>query len=234
MSGPFNQFGGSAGLSTAGSSAISRNRVLRNTYWLLALTLVPTILGAYIGIKTGLAQAMGSLVFFLVFLIGSIGFQMAIHRTRNSAAGIAVLMAFTLFMGVMLSRLLAFVLGFSNGANLVMAAFGGTALIFAAMATIATVSKTDFSGMGKWLFMGMMVILVVAVANLFFKMTALTLALLVVSLVLFSAYMLYDVQRVVNGGETNYITATTMIYIDIFAVFQNLLSLLGIFGGDRE
>ncbi|WP_153100689.1 Bax inhibitor-1/YccA family protein [Paraburkholderia hayleyella] len=218
------------------STAPTRNRVLRNTYWLLALSMVPTVFGAWIGVATGFSlfaatsPAMSLLAFFAI----AFGFMFAIEKTKNSATGIFVLLGFTFFMGLMLSRLLSFVLGFSNGPSLIMLAFGGTGIIFASMATIATVSKRDFSGMGKWLFMGVIVLLLAMVANMFLKLPALMLTVSVLAIVIFSAYMLYDVQRVVNGGETNYISATLAIYLDIYNVFVNLLSLLSIFGGNRN
>jgi modulator of FtsH protease len=146
----------------------------------------------------------------------------------------ALLLAFAFFMGLMLSRLLSFILGFSNGPQLIMLAFGGTGVIFAAMATIATVSKCDFSGLGKWLFVGVIVILLAAFANIFLQLPALMLTVSVLAIAIFSAYMLYDVQRVVNGGETSYITAALAIYLDVYNVFVNLLALLGILGGERK
>jgi hypothetical protein len=137
-------------------------------------------------------------------------------------------------MGLMMSRLIEYTLGFSNGAGLIMTAFGGTAIIFCGMATIATVSKRDFSGMGKWLFAGVLVILVASLANIFLHLPALQLTISVVAIAIFSAYILYDVQQVVNGGETNYISATLAIYLDVYNVFANLLSILGIVGGNRD
>jgi len=147
---------------------------------------------------------------------------------------VVVLLGFTFFMGVMLSRLIGQILGFSNGASLVMTAFGGTAAIFGVMATVATVSKRDFSGMGKWLFAGVLVIIVAAAANIFLQIPALYITISVVAIAIFSAYILYDVQRVLNGGETNYISATLAIYLDVYNIFVNLLALLGIFGGSRD
>jgi FtsH-binding integral membrane protein len=134
----------------------------------------------------------------------------------------------------MLSRLIEHVLGFSNGAQLIMTAFGGTATVFAAMATVATVSKRDFSGLGKWLFAGVLVILVAALANVFLQLPALQLTISVVAIAIFSAYLLYDVQQIVNGGQTNYISATLSIYLDVYNIFVNLLSILGIMGGNRD
>jgi modulator of FtsH protease len=145
-----------------------------------------------------------------------------------------VLLGFTFFMGLMLSRLIGHVLGYSNGASLIMTAFGGTAAVFGVMATIATVSKRDFSGLGKWLFAGVVVILIAALANIFLQLPALYLAISVIAIAIFSAYILFDVQQIINGGETNYISATLALYLDVYNIFANLLSLLGIFGGSRE
>lgn len=212
-------------------SAISRNAVLRNTYTLLAISLVPTVLGAFIGVQLNLAALMGQGLSLVIFLVGAFGLMYLIERNKNSGVGVALLLGFTFFMGLMLSRMLTAILGLSNGASLIMVAFGGTAIIFASMATIATVSKRDFSGMGKWLMMGVIVLIVAMIANIFLQMTALMLAVSVMAVGIFSALMLYDVQRVVNGGETNYISATLAIYLDIYNVFIHLLSLLGILGG---
>ena len=170
----------------------------------------------------------------MLFMAIAFGFMFAIQRFKNSGVGVALLLGFTFFMGLMLSRLLSFVLGFSNGASLIMLAFGGTAVIFTVMASIATVSKRDFSGLGKWLFMGVVVLLIASVANIWLKLPALMLTVSVLAIVIFSAYMLFDVQRVVNGGETNYITAALAIYLNIYNVFANLLALLGVFGGNRN
>lgn len=225
------QTAGSAG---AGSLAV-RNRVLRNTYWLLALSLVPTVLGAWIGVASGFTFFAGSPgIGAIVFLAVAFGFFFAIEKFKNSAVGVALLLAFTFFMGLMLSRLVGAVLGFSNGATLVMTAFGGTAVILGAMATLATVSKRDFSGMGKWLFVGAIMLIVAGLANIWLQLPALMMTISVLAMVIFSLFMLVDIQRVVNGGETNYVTATLAIYLDVYNVFTSLLSLLGIFGGERD
>jgi modulator of FtsH protease len=211
-----------------------RQRVLRNTYALLALSMLPTVLGAWIGVSTGIMAAMGTGLSLIIFLAGAFGFMFAIERTKNSAAGVAVLLAFTFFMGLMLSRMLAAVLGFKNGGTLIMTAFGGTAGVFFAMATLATVIKRDLSGMGKFLFVGAIVLLAAGLINIFVQSTALMATLSVLAIGIFSAYMLYDIKQVIDGGETNYISATLAIYLDIYNVFQSLLALLGIFGGERE
>lgn len=223
----FTQYQGSSGALSA-----DRNKVLRNTYWLLALSLLPTVLGAWIGVSTGITRNLGGIVGMVLFIGGMMAFQFAIHRFRNSGTGVAILMAFTFFMGLMLSRLLGVVLGMGNGTTLVMAAFASTAGVFFTMATLATVIKRDLSGMGRWLFAGMIAILIAAVINIFIGSSAMMLALTALSTLVFSLYMLYDVKNIVDGGETNYIVAATQLFIDIFAVFQNLLALFGIMGGD--
>ena len=217
---------------TAGALSAERNKVLRNTYWLLALCLLPTVLGAWIGVSTGITRNLGGIVGMVLFIGGMMAFQFAIYRFRNSGAGVTILMAFTFFMGLMLSRLLGVVLGMGNGTTLVMAAFASTAGVFFTMATLATVIKRDLSGMGRWLFAGMIAILIAAVVNIFIGSSAMMLALTALSTLVFSLYMLYDVKNIVDGGETNYIVAATQLFIDIFAVFQNLLALFGIMGGD--
>lgn len=222
-------YAGSAGVTVA------RHRVLRNTYWLLAISMVPTIFGAWLGVQLNFNLFAGRPLFgFIAFMAIAFGFFYAIERTKNSGLGVAVLLAFTFFMGLMLSRLVGQVLGYSNGASLIMMAFGGTAAIFAVMATVATVSRRDFSGLGKWLFAGVLVILLAAVANIFLQLPALYLVVSVMAIAIFSAYILFDVQQVINGGETNYISATLAIYLDLYNIFVNLLSLLGIFGGQRD
>jgi modulator of FtsH protease len=224
-----------AGQTGGGALSVERNRVLRNTYWLLALSLVPTVLGSWVGVTTGVMAQMGMGMSFIIFFGGAFAFMYAIEKTKNSTTGVAVLLAFTFFMGLMLSRLLASVLGLKNGSSLIMTAFGGTSVIFFAMATLATVIKRDLSSMGKFLTIGALILLVAFVANAFLVQSGpLMIALLVLCLGIFSAFMLYDIKRVLDGGETNYISATLAIYLDIFNVFQSLLSLLGIFGGERD
>ena len=222
------------GFAGSGALAVDRNRVLRNTYWLLALSLLPTVLGAWVGLSTGIAQAMSPGISLIVFLVGAFGLIYGIEKTKHSSTGVYLLLAFTFFMGLMLSRLLAMVLGFKNGPSLVMTAFGGTAVVFFGMASLATVIKRDLSGMGKFLFVGALIVFIGFLANFFLQSSALMLTLLVVCLGVFSAFMLYDIKRVIDGGETNYVSATLAIYLDIFNVFQSLLALLGIFGGERD
>ena len=217
---------------TSVSDAVVRNKVLRNTYWLLALSLVPTVLGAWVGIATGITQGLTGFMGLIVFLGGMMGFQYAIYRNRDSGLGVAFLLAFTFFMGLMLSRLLGMVLGMGNGTSLVMTAFASTAGVFAVMATMASVIKRDLSGMGRWLFAGMVAVLIAGVIGMLVGSSAMMIGITVMSTLIFSLYMLYDLKSIMDGGETNDVMATTRLYIDIFAVFQNLLALLGIFGGN--
>lgn len=212
----------------SGLSAAERNRVLRNTYWLLALSMVPTVLGAWIGVTTGIARAMSPGISMIVFFAGAFGFMFAIERTKNSAAGVPVLLAFTFFMGLMLSRLIGAVLGLANGAGLIMTAFAGTGLIFLGMATLSTIIKRDLSGMGKFLFIGAIMLLVAGIANVFLQSSVLMMTLSVLAIGIFSAFILYDLKRVRDGEETNYITATLGVYLSLYNVFQSLLALLGI------
>jgi len=216
------------------ADAPQRNAVLRNTYGLLALSMVPTVLGAWVGVSTGIVSAMGAGLSMILFLVGAFGFMFAIEKTKHSATGVYLLLAFTFFMGLMLSRMVGQVLGLRNGASLVMTAFGGTAAIFLAMASLATVVKRDLSGMAKFLTVGALIVFVAMIANFFLQSSALMLALLVLCLGIFSAFILVDLKRVIDGGETNYVSATLAIYLDVYNVFQSLLALLGIFGGDRD
>jgi len=211
-----------------------RNRVLRNTYWLLALSLIPTVLGAVIGLSSGMNAFMAASpgTSTIIFLVGAFGLMFLVERNKNSSLGVLLLLAFTFFMGLMLSRIIGHVLGFSNGAQLIMLAFGGTAAVFAAMATIATTTKRDFTHLQKFLFIGVVILIVAAIANIFLQLPALVLTVSVMAIAIFSALLLVDLQRVVNGGETNYVSATLAVYLDLYNIFVNLLMLLGIFGGE--
>jgi modulator of FtsH protease len=216
------------------STPAERNKVLRNTYWLLALSLVPTILGAWLGVATGITRSLGGVMGMVVFLGGAFGFMYAIEKTKNSSAGVPVLLGFTFFMGLMLSNMISRVLGFKNGPDLIMTAFGGTAGVFFVMASLSSVIKRDLSGMGKWLFVGAMAVMIGGIINVFVGSTAAMMAISVAVIGIFSAYMLYDLKRIVDGGETNYISATLALYLDIMNVFQALLALLGISSGEKE
>lgn len=215
--------------------ALRQNRVLRNTYLLLGLSMVPTVLGALLGVQMGFSFFAGSpFISFLVFLGIAWGFMYGIERTKDSGWGVALLLGFTFFMGLMLSRILQVALGFSNGGSLIATAAGGTGAIFFTLSAVAATSKRDFSGMGKFLFAGLIVVFLASVANIFFQVPALFLAVSAAVVVLFSAYMLYDINRIVQGGETNYIIATLEVYLDIYNVFVGLLNLLMALSGERD
>lgn len=212
-----------------------RQRVLRNTYALLALSMVPTVLGAWLGVSMGFSFFAGSpLMGFVLFMAIAFGFFFGIEKYKNSGLGVALLLGFTFFMGLMLSRLIGHALGMSNGARLISLAFGGTGAVFLGMATLAGTMKRDLANMGKWLFMGLIVILVAGVANIWLQLPALHLAISVMAIGIFSAFILYDIKRVLDGGETNYVTATLAIYLDVYNVFSSLLQLLMALGGNDD
>ena len=211
------------------------NRVLRNTYMLLALTMVPTVAGALLGVQMQFSFLAGSpFIAFMLFLGISFAFFWGIERNKNSGLGVALLLGFTFFMGLMLSRILQVALGFSNGGSMIALAAGGTGAIFATMAGIASVSKRDFTNMSKFLTVGLVVVLLAMVANIFLQMPALHLVISAAVVLLFSGYILYDISNIVQGGETNYVTATLAVYLDVYNVFVSLLNLIMAFGGDRD
>ncbi len=219
----------------SGAFGAERQRVLRNTYALLALSMAPTVLGAWVGVATNFSLFAGNpMIGFVAFMAIAFGFFYAIEKFKHSGVGVLLLLGFTFFMGLMLSRLIGAVLGFSNGVQLISLAFGGTGVVFVGMATLASTLKHDLSNMGKWLFMGVIVLLVAIVANIWLQLPALMLTVSVMAVVIFSAFMLYDLKRIIDGGETNYVSATLAIYLDVYNVFQSLLSILGFVGGERE
>jgi len=211
---------------------VSRNRVLRNTYLLLALSMLPTVLGAYLGLSFNVGGAMATKpgMSLIVFLVGAFGLMFMVEKNKNSSLGVVFLLAFTFFMGLMLSRLLGFVLGLQNGSQLIMLAFGGTGAVFFTMATIASSTKRDFTHLQRFLLTGVVILIVAAIANIFLQIPALMLTISVMAIAIFSAFLLVDLQRIINGGETNYITATLAVYLSLYNIFSNLLALLGIFG----
>jgi modulator of FtsH protease len=228
-----NSFGysGRSGL----SDAISRNRVLRNTFALLAVSMLPTMLGAWIGVTTGFSFFKSSpLMGMVIFMAVAFAFFWGIEKNKNSGTGVLLMLGFTFFMGLMLTGLLTHTLQFRNGAELIMMAFGSTALILFGMASWAATSKSNFEGLGKWLFIGVVLMILASVANIFLQIPALMLTIMVFAVGIFSAFILVDVQRIVNGGETNYVMATLSIYLNVYNIFTNLLAIFGIVGGDRD
>ncbi len=220
------------GFGRAGS-LIAQNRVLRNTYMLLAVTMIPTVLGALLGITFRIPMPTGFMGAILAIAV-MMGFIWGIEKNKNSSVGVMLLLAFTFIMGLFLSSLLGKVLGLKNGGQLIALAFGGTAAIFAGMAVIGSTIKKDLSGMGKFLFIGMIMLLVAGLANIYFQSSALMIGLMVICIGLMSAWLVYDIQQIVRGGETNYVSATLSIYLSLFNIFQSLLSLLGIGFGEKD
>ncbi len=219
----------------AGTYAPQQNRVLRNTYMLLGLSMVPTVLGALAGIQMGFSFFAGSpLISFVLFMAIAFGFMWGIEKNKDSGLGVALLLGFTFFMGLMLSRILQFALGFSNGGSMIALAAGGTGAIFFVLSSIAATSKRDFTGMGKFLFAGVILVLLAIVANIFFQIPALSLAISAAVVGIFSAYILYDISRIVQGGETNYVSATLAVYLNVYNVFVGLLQLIMALTGERD
>ena len=218
----------------AGTLGAEQQRVLRNTYLLLALTMVPTVIGTMIGMATGGIIMQHPIISTLVMLGAVIGLQFAIMANRNSGLGIALLLLMTLMLGWWLGPLLSVALSLRNGPQLVGYAAVGTAVIFVVMSLIATTTRRDFSFMGKFLFVGMIVLLIAMLANMFLQIPALALTISSLVIVVFSLFLLHDVSRIVNGGETNYIMATTGVYLSLFNIFANLLSMLMALTGERD
>ncbi|MBI3140938.1 MAG: Bax inhibitor-1/YccA family protein [Rhodocyclales bacterium] len=215
--------------------ALQQNRVLRNTYLLLALSMVPTAVGALFGVQLNFAFMAGSpFISFLLFLAVAWGFMWGIQKNKDSGMGVVLLLGLTFLMGLMLGPILQVSLGFRNGGTLISLAAAGTGSIFFTLAGIATVTKKDFSFMGKFLFVGVILLLLAMVANIFLQVPALALTISAIAVLIFSAYILFDVSRVVTGGEDNYIVATLAIYLDIYNLFVHLLNLLLAFAGERD
>jgi modulator of FtsH protease len=209
-------------------------KVLRNTYLLLALTMVPTVIGAWIGMQTAAVVMASPIVTSLVMLAVVIGLQFAIAANRNSGVGVALLLLMTGLLGWWLGPILNVALSMRNGMQLVGYAAVGTGIIFFAMGAVAATSKRDFSFMGKFLFVGMIALLVAMIANMFLQIPALALTISTLVIVVFSLFLLYDLQRIMRGGETNYLMATTGVYMSLFNIFANLLHLLLALGGERD
>lgn len=221
--------------SNAQSLSLSAHKVLRSTYMMLGLTMIPTVIGAMIGMSINFAFAASSPIMFALGSLAVIyGLFFAINANRNSSLGVVLLLVLTFIMGVLLGPILQVALNLRNGGQLVGLAAGGTGIIFMTLAGIATTTKRDFSFMGNFLLVGIILLIVASLANLFFQIPALSLALSGVAVLLFSGFILYDVNRIVRGGETNYVMATLSLYISIYQLFTNLLHLLMAFAGDRD
>jgi modulator of FtsH protease len=220
----------------APAQAAAPNKVLRNTYWLLALSMLPTIAGAYVGMAINFTAfyATSPIMAPLLMFGAMIASLFVVSALRNSAWGVVAVFGFTFISGVSLAPMLTIAAGFRNGGQLVALAGAMTAAVFFTMATIATVSKRDFSFLRKFLFVGLMLLIVASIANLFFQVPALSVTVSAVAVLIFSLYMLHDVSDIVHGGETNYIMATIRLFLDILNLFVSLLNLLLIFSGQRD
>ncbi len=220
---------------TIGTLAAEQNQVLRNTYLMLGLTMIPTVIGAFIGMSINFSfmaehPFMGAIAMFAVMM----GLLFAVTKLRNSVWGIAALLGFTLVAGVFLGPILQVALHLKNGAQLVGMAAGGTGIIFLSLASYATVSKKDFSFMGKFLFIGLIMLVIASLANAFFQVPVMSLVISAVAILIFSAYILFDISQIIHGGETNYLMATVTLYLDIYNIFVNLLNLLMAFSGEKD
>ena len=212
-----------------------QQRVLRNTYLLLALTLIPTGIGALLGVNLNFAFMRASpIISSLVLLAVIYGMFFAIEKNRDSGLGVALLLGLTLFLGVLLGPLLQMALGLRNGGQLVALAAGGTAVVFFAMAGIATVTRKDMGFMTKFLAVGGIVIMLAVVANIFFASPALHLTICAAFVLFSSAMILWQVSQIVRGGETNYVSATLTLYMSIYNLFTSLLQLLMALTGSRD
>ena len=217
------------------SSAIQSNKVLRSTYALLGFSLILTVIGALLGMNMSFGFAAQSpIMFSLLMFAGIFGLFFLISANRNSSLGVVFLLALTFFLGVMLGPILQFAFSMSNGGQIVTLAAGGTASIFLVLSAIATTSKRDFSFMGKFLVIGLVLLILASLVNLFFQVPAASLAISAIAVLIFSGFILFDVNRIVRGGETNYIMATLALYMNIYNLFVNLLHLLLAFMGNRD
>jgi modulator of FtsH protease len=215
-------------------TAEGAQKVLRNTYLLLALTMVPTVIGAWIGMQTAGVIIASPILSSVVMLAAVIGLQFAIAANRNSGIGVALLLLMTGVLGWWLGPILNLALSMANGMQMVAYAAVGTGVIFVAMSAIAQSLKRDIGFMGKFLFVGMIALLLAIFANMWLQIPALALTISTLVIVLFSMFLVYDLQRIIRGGETNYVMATTGVYLSLFNIFANLLHLLLALTGERE
>jgi modulator of FtsH protease len=215
---------------------VGQNKVLRNTYLLLAVSLIPTIIGAAVGTSLfdfSFLRASPILASFGILAV-FYGWIYMIERNKNTSLGLYLLLGFTFFMGLLLGPLLQKVLGFRNGGQLVMMAAGGTAGVFFILSGIASNVKRDFSFLNKFIVVGVVVAMLAVVANIFLQVPALSMALCAVFIILSSAIIVWQINDIVRGGETNYVSATLTLYVSVYNIFTSLLQLLGIINGDRD
>lgn len=223
---------------SAGTTDIAarQNKVLRNTYLLLAISLIPTVIGAAVGtnfINFSFMRA-SPIMSMLVMLAVFYGWIFMIEKNRDSGLGVVLLLGFTAFLGVMLAPLLQSILSLRNGGQLVMMAAGGTAAVFFVLSGVASTARRDFSFLNKFLMVGFVVIMLAVLANIFLQSPLLQLVLCGAFIIFSSAIILWQINSIVRGGETNYVSATLTLYVSLYNIFTSLLQLLGILGGDRD
>jgi modulator of FtsH protease len=221
-----NQFGNVAVRSQ--DRILSSNKVLKNTYLLLSATLGFSALMAMVSMYLAVPP-----IAYMISVIGAMVLGMfVLPRTANSSSGIGVIFLVTGLLGFGLGSILSMYLNLPKGPEVVATAFAGTGIIFLGLSGYALTSKKDFSFLGGFVFAGMMVLVVAMLANLFFSLPALSLAISAGMILVMSGFILFDTSRIINGGETNYIMATYGLYLSIFNIFISLLNLLGMMSGD--
>ena len=217
------------------TGAVRTNKVLRNTYMLTALALVPMALGAVVGSQISFAfmQASPMLATFAMLAV-VYGLMFGVQANRNNGLGIVLMLVFTGVLGLIMGPLLQSVLRFSNGGQLVAFAALGTAGVFASMAAIGTAIKRPLNGLGKFLTVGAIVLLIAMIANIFLQLPAFALMISAMFIMFSSLMILWQLNNIVTGGEDNYISATLTLVLSIYNIFVSLLQILGVFGGNRD
>ncbi len=207
-------------------SVLSTNKVLKNTYMLLSMTLVFSAVTASISMAMGLGHGAA-----LILSLVGFGLLFVVNRTADSSKGIIAIFAFTGVMGASIGPMLNYYLAMPNGPELVMQAMGGTAIVFFGLSAYALTTRKDFSYMGGFLLVGLLVAVVAMIANIFLAIPALSLTISAAIVMIMSGLILFDTSRIINGGETNYIRATVSLYLDIYNLFIHLLHLLSALSG---
>ena len=209
------------------SLSTTQNKVLRNTYMMLGLTMIPTVIGAFVGMGMNFSIiALHPFMAFGAFMLVTMGMQMAISANRNNVTGIVLLLAYTFLLGLMMGPLLQHAANLQNGGQLVGLAAASTGLIFLTMAAIGATTKKDFGYMGKFLSIGVMVAFIAIFANMFLQLPAFSIAISSIFVLISSGFIMYEVNQIVRGGETNYVMATLSLYISIYNIFTSLLNIL--------
>lgn len=208
-------------------SVVSTNKVLKNTYMLLSITLLFSALTAGISMAMNLPHGAA-----LVLILIGFGLLFVVHKTADSGKGIVAVFAFTGVMGASIGPMLNYYMAMPNGPSLVMQALAGTAVVFFGLSGYALTTRKDFSFMGGFLIVGLLVAVVASIANIFLSIPALSLTISAAIVFIMSGLILFDTSRIINGGETNYIRATVSLYLNIYNLFVHLLHLLAVFSGD--